>query len=296
MCNQEIMHLAWCTNDDVHVPLFAAIGSALRCCKSAPVAIHLVTTGLSADYVERLRTLCNRLGAAEFDVVKVDGAEFANLQSTEWIPKEAHIRFLLSSVYPQLDRILYLDCDVLVCSDLLPLWQTPLDGFACAGSDKEWAHDPRYCTHIGLEPSDVYVNAGVLLMNLSRFREQDIGRRMLAFALDSKIKFPSLDQDVLNLVLRGQLKAIDWQWNFTSYEFRTRRKDAVNARVLHFTGPVKPWPTKAKRCWDWRGWLWQENYIELNALVSAVAGRMGWRDRVKLRLVRVMKRMSREFL
>lgn len=290
--DDQTMDLVWCFNDKVEDLTLVAIGSALAQCRSMQVAVHIVTTGLSRNFLSRLKAVCDHYGSARPDVVVVDQARVANLQSTEWIPKEAYLRFMLGSLFPQLDRVLYFDCDVLIRQDLAPLWKTPLEGFACAGSDKEWAHDPRYCKQIGLEPSDIYVNAGVLLMNLRQFREQGLESKLMTFARDAKMKLPSIDQDVLNIVLQGQIKTIPSRWNYTAYEFRTQAALAPLAAVLHFTGSVKPW-SKREKSRDWRSWQWWLAFFELKAM-EARRQKLGLIDRIRLSYVRRMER--REFM
>ncbi|WP_330847969.1 glycosyltransferase family 8 protein, partial [Streptococcus suis] len=92
------------------------------------------------------------------------------------ISLETYFRILLPSQLPELDRILYLDCDILVKGSLNPLWESDLTHHYLAGvNELDMLHDNSdYRQKIGFTPQDIYVNAGVLLFNLELMRQDKI--------------------------------------------------------------------------------------------------------------------------
>ena len=140
------------------------------------------------------------------------------------------------------DRVLYLDADILVRGDLTELWKTDL-------GDKALAATPDVGAPIGHDGIGrmAYFNAGVMLMDLTRMRE-DLGS---LYALAARMEHSRFrDQDALNVHFRGNWKAIGLKWNAqglgTYAECHTPDRvaldleDMANPRIVHFTGALHP--------------------------------------------------------
>lgn len=158
-------------------------------------------------------------------------------------------RILLPSVLPQdLKRVLYLDADTLVTTDLKELYNTDLKG-NYAGmirndepvNYKDFKFGKNYC------------NSGVILIDLDAWRKNDIEKKMTEYLksnLDkfiykkTKDKYPDTfmypDQDLINIVLRNKIKILDDKWNaqhFSQNSYITKNFKGI----IHFIGPGKPW-------------------------------------------------------
>lgn len=99
---------------------------------------------------------------------------YGNAYQVRDISAGTYLRLALPGLLPEVDRILYMDADVLVRESLAPLWKTPVDGMALAAvkgavnlSDKwEWNSSRAYW-HLLSEMKGGYINAGVTLLNLA---------------------------------------------------------------------------------------------------------------------------------
>lgn len=112
-------------------------------------------------------------------------------------------RLFVADLLPQnLDRVLYLDCDTIVTQDLMCLAEYPLEGFSVYGVEDMMY--PSMKIKIGLGPKDKYINAGVLLINLSYWRKMHISSQFLTFIHQFEGKVPHLDQGVINGVLHNK--------------------------------------------------------------------------------------------
>ena len=179
-----------------------------------------------------------------------------------WLPqlsRSMYLRLLIPDLLPQVNgKVLYLDSDVLVLADVTGLWHTDLAGYPLAAVE-----DPGIRTvsaplgllnyeELGLDPKTRYFNSGVLLLDLDTWRAENLGARVLRYAQDYQdaIRFP--DQDSLNATLAGRWKQLDASWNVAMNEaFRLASSPSpppqpsdvppAGARVIHFTGPLKPW-------------------------------------------------------
>lgn len=162
-----------------------------------------------------------------------------------------YARLLIGDHLPrEVDRVLYLDGDILVRGDLQPLWTLDLKGHTAAAVTDL----PRYefNSTLGLPADALYFNAGVLLIDLARWRRLDIGGRTLAFARQHPDRLRWCDQCALNLILHDDWILLDRVWNFQSMDVAHVvnghvRFDAINpdrlaaARIVHFNGRSKPW-------------------------------------------------------
>lgn len=183
---------------------------------------------------------------------------------------ETNYRLLLfSKLFQNYRRMLYLDCDIIVTGDVGELFDVDLEGKSAAGVEDvgfRWlAYTKRaifldnkpynvlnYCTDVlGIKDPGGYVNAGVLLFDLEKCR-QKVSFRDVVETLHSRNFFYN-DQDVLNILLEGNIKQVDCKWNYMNNiafylecdrkEFRElyldlRREDY---RIIHYISAKKPW-------------------------------------------------------
>jgi lipopolysaccharide biosynthesis glycosyltransferase len=184
-------------------------------------------------------------------------AELDALPRSSWkvmssrISTAAYYRFLLPDMIPPtVERLLWLDSDLIVTGDLTGLWETDLRGTTMG------AVIDRTCPRIsggggvpGYDPDKYkipffgdYFNSGVLLMDQERCRAADLSGRCLAYVRDHAPKLRFAVQDAMNLAVDGEWLRLDQRWN--DFDFRAYQ-DADPAerdpRVLHFAGPKKPW-------------------------------------------------------
>ncbi len=183
---------------------------------------------------------------------------------------ETNYRLLLfSKLFQNYRRMLYLDCDIIVTGDVGELFDVDLEGKSAAGVEDvgfRWlAYTKRaifldnkpynvlnYCTDVlGMKDPGSYVNAGVLLFDLEKCR-QKVSFRDVVETLHSRNFFYN-DQDVLNILLEGNIKKVDSKWNymnnfafylecvwkvFRELYMHLRREDF---RIIHYISAKKPW-------------------------------------------------------
>lgn len=161
------------------------------------------------------------------------------------VTKCAYARLLLPEILPTLDRVLYLDCDLYVDTDLRPLFFSPLGKSpvaAVSNYDNPRLEDQLHNCEILLneERHLSSFNSGVLLLNLDMIRRTDL---LSEFVAQSKrLDGVYSDQSLLNYVLRGQWKALPDKWNRQiriSDQFTFYRSQPNS--IWHFIGPRKPW-------------------------------------------------------
>lgn len=139
-----------------------------------------------------------------------------------------------------IDRVLYVDTDVLCTNDISPLCTMDLQN-KIAFVEKDATSKPNmrqsYCPKIGMKGTD-YFNAGVMLINIELYVKEDIGYK--AIKLASTNSYPFMDQDVLNILLEGKtLFSTTYSYDCAMSVRNHELPDVV--RIIHFTGGKKPW-------------------------------------------------------
>jgi lipopolysaccharide biosynthesis glycosyltransferase len=198
-------------------------------------------------------------------VQEVETAQFENLHKYKdndnycMASPSAMFKFIIPSIFGDLDRILYLDTDLMVRKDLLELFMTSMDDeYLCAVADM-WS---SVADRKEIKDFKFYFNSGVMLMNLAKMRSENLPGKLIEAKLNST-NFNLMDQDVFNEVCDGSVKKLDVKFNFlpVCYKRHKHRFDldtinqiygssymkideiAVDPVVAHWAGSDKPWVT-----------------------------------------------------
>lgn len=259
--------VALATDKNFIPPTLVTIESMLA--NSKPSSFYEIVIMTSTDAVEDLKArtayLSERYKNYQIKIFDMKEA-FANIQMTiTHISQQTYYRLMLSELLPNTDKVLYLDTDIVVESDLAALFRNDIanhyiGGVKAAGyyHPKEWIK--THSKEIGIPSNDTYVNAGVLLMNLKKIRQDGIDKKM--FELIEK-NFSSQDQDIINVACYGKIKILPLKYNLmTKYIYEKDGKCFVNEEdkfvfgeadvkealagptIIHYADKVKPWDDK----------------------------------------------------
>lgn len=225
---------------------------------ASPMSVYALTADLSEDSEHVLRRLFAAYPDAMLNIVRVDDAMFSGIDLSGFhVPKETFFRFLLPDILPAVDRVLYLDVDIIVRGDVAEIYAMPLQGLWAAAVRDLWLDRDETTglkKGLGLSAADTYVNAGVMLIDLAAWRTEGLGVRAERLMVESGEEFRYLDQDVLNLLLKGRVKILGDEWNFATWNYERDKKMRRRAKILHYTGKTKPWTGHSRR---WRDCVWE---------------------------------------
>ena len=215
-------------------------------------------------------------------VIRPDLSQVSDLMTSHHISHAAYLRLLASQLLPDyVDKVIYLDSDLIVLDDVTQLWQTELGEAYCAAivdiacpfidasehftDDDETEADfgsvpyvaalrpiPNW-KQLGIDGTQRYFNSGVMVMNLRRWREDDISRKLFECLRDNKDHVWCWDQYALNVVFAGNWKQLDPRWNQGThvYEYPCENVCPIDAEqfvamrdrpaIVHYTTEYKPW-------------------------------------------------------
>ncbi|ALC90887.1 glycosyl transferase family 8 [Bacillus sp. FJAT-18017] len=215
--------------------------------------IYLMHSEIEDEKLSQLHNYIEVHGS-KLEVIKVDESHFHDAPVLLHYTKEMYYRLLAFKFLPQdLDRILYLDPDILVLNSVKDLYETEFDGnlYAAAFHDKI---SVREINRIRLFPYGIeaYYNSGVLMINLELQRKEIDEQAIYAFVEKHKTRLIMPDQDVLNALYSKRIKSLDEKiYNYDArfynyYRIKTNGKCDMDYIIthtvfIHFCGKKKPW-------------------------------------------------------
>ena len=252
---KETVPVFFATDDNYAPYLGVAIRSLVEC--AAPDVfydINLLIDRLSEDNIKRLSCLAR-------DNVKISFVRVSDkldrlghmLHLRDYYTRATYFRFFIPALFPQYDKGLYLDCDIVLCRDAAELFHTPLGDKMLAAAPEEvmLKYDifGRYTEAVLEIDRHAYFSAGVMVMNLEKMRKVSLEEQFVDIL--GRRKFPvTQDQDYLNVLCRGDFVMLSAEWNTTSFPDATLKKPAL----VHYKINWKPWHYRGTayedRFWD----------------------------------------------
>jgi len=194
-------------------------------------------------------------GGGSISFLEIPDDRIAGLPEMDFVTSAMWYRIFLPELLPDVDRVLYLDVDVIALDSLEPLWEIDLAGSYVGAVTNVFymRNHAQRASQLGIEPTD-YFNSGVVLMNLELMRRDDSSRALFDYATGHAAELAWPDQDALNVVLGKRRVALHPRWNCMNSVLQfpwagdVLGADAVEearARpaIRHFEGPTinKPW-------------------------------------------------------
>ena len=296
-----MMHICFATDDNYASAMGVAICSILK--NAGPTDefhFYVLENSVSAENKRKI-ALLRAIRPFELDYIHIHEADFKSLPIVnKHLSLSTYYRFSIARLLPQVDKILYLDCDILVLQSLRPLYETDMTGVLLAGAEDlvfwKWRNtgtpEERLSNHkyyyVDEEFEKIfetvgYFNAGVLVLNLALMREMNLERMCFECAAARRDRLKYEDQDVLNFVCGPLRKQVSQKWNLPPYSSLCRylagRKEDISpfyqdAAVIHFIQVLeKPWR---------RGWKCSETdlyrqYMRLGPWPDIAQEPRGWR-------------------
>ena len=207
------------------------------------------------------------------------------LSSVNHFREVCYYRLFAASILPtEIEKVLYLDGDMVIRHDLSELWKLDVNEVAVAGAINQ-TEKVDYYNRLHYPMKKKYINNGVAVFNLKYWRENGCEEAFTKMIIDYPERIFMADQDVMNFVLQDSKKLIPIKFNvqenfyykleFMSFDYWGHKDEVESAIIdpwiLHFAGKAKPWirdckhPLKGEffKYQDmtiWKGMSLQEKY------------------------------------
>lgn len=206
------------------------------------IDINILDGGIAEDNKIKLKVLEDKYNF-KINYIKMDTNFFKDFYISRQITQASYYRILIPDLLPNIQKALYLDCDIIVINDIFELYNINIDNYYFAAVDEENYGVDRL-KNLRIPENEKYFNAGVMLINLKKWRETNINKKIIEFIREENHKLDSHDQDAINAILFGQWLNIPYKYNYTSMLVSIHPIDynqiTNNIIIIHYTG-LKPW-------------------------------------------------------
>jgi len=182
--------------------------------------------------------------------INIDPNLFKGFKLSEHATYANYYRIELANLIPKnINKLLYLDVDIVVNQDLAELYATDIGNYFLAAVE-----DPivPQKVKLGLNQNEPYFNSGVMLINLEAWRNAELNKKLAAFIIENPDKISFWDQDAFNALCIGKWKPLLPKFNFQSvfftlkngaltYNYTNVKEGMQQPVIIHYTGMSKPW-------------------------------------------------------
>ena len=246
MMNREIP--IFFTIDDSYAPFLAvALNSAIK--NSDPQRNYkaiVLYQDLGADNISRLQALQTENFKIELMPIRANmealDDRMSNRLRCDYFTLTIYFRLFIPSMFPQYDKGIYIDSDVVLTDDIAKLFDIDIgENYIGACNDLSIADIPPLVAYtekaVGVNAKE-YINSGVLLMNLKKMRDDDLEGHFLALLNEYHFDSIAPDQDYLNAMCNGKIYYLEEKWD-------TMPNDAkpmlTETSLIHYNLFSKPW-------------------------------------------------------
>jgi lipopolysaccharide biosynthesis glycosyltransferase len=281
--------------DDYHLALFV-LDDDIRHANKRKLAASLDANRVTIEWIQPSATQIRKI----YD------------RSTSPYPKSAYLRLLLPALIPDaIKKIIYLDTDIVVTGNLAELWNIEIGDWALLAVQDpvhRYAYQTRHLQHLdlaalGVRAEHKYLNSGVLVMNLDKWRSENLADRIMSLMMQyEQLPFP--DQDGISIALAGQWGELEPRWNQvhiihnlsswdeSSYSQETFYNTLHYPYVIHFTNRPKPWMPGCTH--PQRDLFWQ--YMQMTAWAGWTNTKWNYMEQLLRRSMRRLKRKVKRSL
>ena len=232
------------STDENYLPyLDVAIASLIaNASKEYQYRIIVMNTGLNEENVRRVKR--NEKAGFTIDFVNISEEVErirSRLKDVYHFSVVTYYRLFIASLFPQYDKVIYLDCDLVVLGDVSELYRVELGDNILGAAPEQFVQNTRefrlYAEKaLGVDP-DGYVNAGVLLMNLKEFRRNQIEEKFIRLITEYDFDLLDPDQAYLNYLCLGKIHVLPNGWNKEPMPLTCEGEK----NIVHYALYKKPW-------------------------------------------------------
>lgn len=221
------------------------------------IQFYLIDDKIQPENKEKITKTVQNLGG-NIEFIKIKNSRLEDCYVSGELSRASYFRLDIANILDEsIEKIIYLDCDLLVYDDIEKMWQLDMGGKPVAATcDLGIMASARVRKQknkfIGLPFDAPYFNAGVLIMDLKKWRDGNYAEAIIALATQNK--YPNHDQDALNKFFMNNWQEIPLRWDVIPPVFNLflkivtkpdLRKKAIEAKlnpaIFHYAGGYKPW-------------------------------------------------------
>lgn len=255
---KDEVRIVFAVNDQYIPPFGVALHSLIRHSdRNRSYKIFVLNEGIGSGHWKKVKSM----EQSNVTVESVNVSEWMRehrIPTVNHLSKETTYRLLIPKLFPEYEKVLYLDSDLLIRRDMAELFDMDLEGAIFGASIARLFHwSYLYITEDLSLKAEEYFNCGVLMINNRLLRQSDISEKSMRM-LEEK-RYHNQDQDVINILCQlpentGKVKFIDGRWNVEWQHLNEEDSDVYidavregsldyvnDPFIIHYTGAKKPW-------------------------------------------------------
>ena len=196
------MHIVYASDDNFAEILGVSIISLYKNNEENDIIIYIFDSGISHLNKLRIESLCEENGKSLPIWIKARNIsdELGMKVNIDRGSLSQYSRLFISSLLPEdVKRVLYLDCDTIINKDIVELWNINMEGKTIAALKDAFSKYYRY--NIGLKNDDIMFNSGVMLIDIEKWKINNIEGKLLEFIKLKNGMIQQGDQGALNAIL-----------------------------------------------------------------------------------------------
>lgn len=251
-----MIHIGLCADEKFSLPFGVCLESIFDSNNGIPFIVHVITQGFSDETISLIRKTEAKYSRPDsVRIYNINEDIFSDYPLSDQFPESVYFRYLYAKILPEsVERIIYIDCDTVVLSDLRNLWHTEMsESSLMAAVEDRNGDDIIIRNRIG-RWSGLYYNSGVLLMNLKEWRNTDSFMQFAGFIKEHRDVCHYPDQDAINAAFPEQFVRLPFEYNyhmsfvapFESFRLHLSKKEELEQSfnrivILHYAAEIKPW-------------------------------------------------------
>jgi len=261
----EIIHIAFGFDKNYAMPCGVAI---LSVCKTTPgpICFHaLIAEDVTEDIRNRMEGMVLHYGnSIVFHVV--DPSSFCGMSEFMYFSRSVYNRLFIPEILPSdVDKVLYLDSDIIAVASLRSMWEIELgEDVPAAMAYDSGCSNVKFHNRTGIPLSRPYFNSGVIMMNLPCWRKEDICHQIVRDI--NEHHYTLVDQDALNVVIGPRVKALHLKYNLQVTLIKGTEEDWILEKdkyfdlvyeakaepvIIHYIEGLKPWHEGCPYAEEW---------------------------------------------
>ncbi len=225
--------------DDNYAPFVATTIASICDHTQSFIDFYVLDGGITSEDKQKIATLKNKFSNFSVEYIQVDITKYIDAKNYKnicfYVSLATYNRFLIPLLQTGIAKAIYLDVDIICNLDIERLYDTNLKNYPLAAA-------PDYVcgnegenrkSRLNIESANPYFNAGVLLIDCEKWRQENISQKLFEIAKNYHDVLQMADQDVLNMFFCKQYIVLDQKFNVI--------ESADEIVLRHFAGMIKPW-------------------------------------------------------
>ena len=256
-----------CADDNYSMPLATTMSSVIAHVSSQrQVVICIIANKIAQANKKKILKSLNKPNVT-IEWLVPDEAKLTNVIISRHITIASYYRILIPELLPaKYQKAIYLDSDVIVKTNIEKLWDTEIaDNYVLAVRDMDidatYVSSPKGLQNyqqLGIAPDCKYFNAGVLVLNVDKWRRDNLSQKIVNYISNNQLYIRWHEQDAMNAVIAGKWSELDLRWNsqavihtYSSWKETSLTEEMYNnvindSYIVHFSSSAKPWKLGCK--------------------------------------------------